>query len=224
MFLKRVNLENQLRLSRKENSFPEAISIDPEAHAPENRSDLQWFDFDLLDAANIYHITHIKRLCVNYRLRFLDAAYFKAEFPGKTLLKIRNLEQQHHTRLSNFKIVAPSRLMRLKNPDNPLLFVPMGNEYYYLIDRWGNDLHPMRKFMVIPLKNPVSLIIFITALSAVVTLLLPLKVFSPEATFQNFGILFLFIFKMLASIIVFYGVALGKNFSEVIWNSRYSKN
>ena len=38
--------------------------------------------------------------------------------------------------------MAPSALFRLEKTDDPLLFVPLGNNYYYLVHKWGNDLHP----------------------------------------------------------------------------------
>ena len=49
--------------------------------------------------------------------------------------------------------MAPSVLFRLEKKDDPLLFVPLGNEYYYLIHKWGNDLHPFRKALMWPFKN-----------------------------------------------------------------------
>ena len=33
---------------------------------------LNKFDFDLLVSDKIYHIDHIKKVCIDYRLRFLD--------------------------------------------------------------------------------------------------------------------------------------------------------
>jgi hypothetical protein len=35
--------------------------------------------------------------------------------------------------------------------------------------------------------------------------------------------LFFFMFKAIASIVLFYGFALGKNFNPAIWNNRYDK-
>ena len=58
--------------------------------------------------------------------------------------KIKSLEKTHNTNIGDFKIMAPSALFRLEKTDDPLLFVPLGNNYYYLVHKWGNDLHPFQ--------------------------------------------------------------------------------
>jgi len=35
------------------------------------------FDINEVDSNAIFHISHIEKICVNYRLRFLDTKYFK---------------------------------------------------------------------------------------------------------------------------------------------------
>ena len=46
-----------------------------------------------------------------------------------------------------------SKLFRLKNTDDPLLFVPLGNSYFYLVHKWGNDLHPFENYLCGRLKT-----------------------------------------------------------------------
>ena len=88
--------------------------------------------FDKLETNRIYHISQIKKTCVNYRLRFLDTKLFKGEIPYEAVSKIKQLEKEHNTQLSGFKIIAPAKLFKLENYDDPLLFAPIGNGYYYL--------------------------------------------------------------------------------------------
>jgi hypothetical protein len=38
-------------------------------------------DVSLLDSNCIFHIQDIQKICVTYRLRFLDSHFFKGEFP-----------------------------------------------------------------------------------------------------------------------------------------------
>ena len=78
-------------------------------------------------------------------MRFLDLKYFKNDLPQEAFDKIAQLEGEHNTTLAGFKIMAPSKLFRLKDTDDPLLFVPIGNDYFYLIHQWGDDLHPLEK-------------------------------------------------------------------------------
>ncbi|WP_319946558.1 hypothetical protein [Flagellimonas myxillae] len=179
------------------------------------------FNFDLLETHRIYHLEHIKKICIDYRLRFLDSRFFKGELPACALSAIQELDSIHNTDLQGFKIMAPSKLFKLKDKDDPLLFVPMGNNYFYLVHQWGNDLHPLRKWLVWPFKGMVNLVLFTVLMSYLVTLLVPDGLFSKNNTTAEFWIIFFFMFKWIAAVIIFYGFALGKNFNPAIWNSKY---
>ena len=179
------------------------------------------FDLDLLASERIYHLDHIKKICIDYRLRFLDSRYFKGDIPQEAISKIKQLEKEHETNLKGFKIVAPSKLFKLKDKNDPLLFVPLGNDYFYFIHKWGNDLHPLRKALMWPFKNMVNLAWVVFALSYFVTLMFPLSLFTNTTSGYEFWILFFFMFKSLVAVIIFYGVAKGKNFSNAIWRSKY---
>lgn len=181
-------------------------------------------NFDLLETKNIYHLSQIKAVCIDYRLRFLDQKYFKGEIPQEAKDKINALESDHNTVLSGFKIMAPSVLFRLSKTDDPLLFVPVGNDYYYLVHKWGNDLSPYRKLLMWPYKNLMNLIAVILLVSFLVTLITPYQIFTKTNDSSTFFMLFLFMFKAVASVVLFYGFALGKNFNKAIWNSRYNKS
>jgi len=177
-------------------------------------------DFDRLESYNIYHVDQIRKICVDYRLRFLDAKYYRSDIPQQGLSKISYLEQEHGTELQGFKIMAPSKLFKLENADDPLLFAPMGNGYYYFIHKWGNDLHPLRKWMMWPVKCLENFMISTFIFSFISTFFIA-KVFMTEASGTEFFLLFLFMFKWVGAIAMYYGFAKGKNFSESIWKSKY---
>lgn len=181
------------------------------------------FDFDLLETDGIYHIRHIKKIAVRYRLRFLDAHYFKGKIPADAITKINTLEKVHHLELKGFKILAPSKLFKLEDRDDPILFAPIGNDHYYLVHKWGRDLHPLRKILMWPFKSLVNLVALIVGISFLITLLVPNGLFSKESSSFQFWVIFLFMFKCLAAIVLFYGFAKGKNFNPAIWNSKYQK-
>ncbi len=184
--------------------------------------DFNDFDLDLLESKNVYHISHIQKICIDYRLRFLDSSYFKNEIPFEAIQKIKNLEQKHETELKGFKIMAPSKLFKLENADDPLLFAPIGNGYYYLIHKWGNDLSPFRKLAMWPFKcfENFMLTVFLTAL--LTTSLVPNGFFmDPENSGTEFFLLFIFMFKWIGGVALYYGFAKGKNFNEAIWKSKY---
>jgi hypothetical protein len=180
------------------------------------------FHLDMLKNDNIYHINDIKHICIDYRLRFLNLKYFKGNIPESTQKKIKDFKKNHRQNILELKIMAPSKLFKLKNSDDPLLFCDLGNNYFYLIDKWGNDLSFYRKISMWPFKSLRNILIFITGLSLVVTLIIPKGIFvynnSPNA---QFFITFLFMLKSIAAIILFFGFSLGKNFNSAIWNRKY---
>lgn len=179
------------------------------------------FDFDQLETKNIFHISDIKDICIDYRLRFLDSRYFKGDIPEEGISKIKQLEKNHNIELRGFKIIAPSKLFKLEDKDDPLLFAPIGNGYFYLIHQWGNDLHPLRKLLMWPFKSVVNLGVVVFALSFLLTLMIPEGLFTKSSSATEFWIMFFFMFKSVASVVIFYGFAMGKNFNPVIWNSKY---
>ena len=236
MLLKRISLLNQLQRVRSRQSDEEQIlkqvkTILEEDALQEERIEASLkkspsivenaFDFDALSTDRIYHVSHIRQICINYRLRFLDSKYFKGEIPREGIQNIKALEREHKIDLKGYKIVAPSRLFRLEDKNDPLLFAPIGNGYYYLIHQWGNDLHPLRRLLVWPFKNVMNLLFIIVLVSYLMTALIPEGLFSKQGGAGEFWIIFFFMFKSIVAVVIFYGFALGKNFNPAIWNSKY---
>ena len=185
------------------------------------KSESNNFQLDFLETSRIYHLSDIEKICIDYRLRFLSSTYFKAELPYEAIAKIKNLEKTHETKLEGFKIMAPAKLFKLKNADDPLLFAPIGNQYYYLIHSWGKDLHPFRKLMMWPFKQLENFLILLLSISLLFTALIPDGMFSQNQTTTEFLVIFLFMFKWIAGLALFYGFKKGKNFSEAIWRSNF---
>ena len=175
--------------------------------------------FDKMKTRNIFHKDTIKKICVRYRLRFLDSNLFKGEYPKNITKIIAKIERNHNTTLSNFMIMAPSKLFKIKSPDDPILFVPIGNDYYYLIHKWGEEFNYLRKLMVLPFKNIDNLTIFSVLVSVVFALLG--KLIMPSLTFSEVFILFLFLVKGFIFIFFYMFFLTRRNFSESIWNSKY---
>ncbi len=179
------------------------------------------FKFDALKSENIYHIEQIKEICFTYRLRFLNSRLFREDLPLEAIQKIKRLEKEHQTELSGFKIMAPAKAFQLKNADDPLLFAPIGNDYYYLIHKWGKDLHPLRKWLMWPFRSMENILISILAIGFLVGAMFPDNMFSKNNSFSEYLILSLFTAKWIAGLVIFYGFKRGKNFSTAIWDSEY---
>ncbi|MEM1339144.1 MAG: hypothetical protein AAF634_18125, partial [Bacteroidota bacterium] len=236
MIFQKTNIENKLSKLRDKKVNEEQILQDvyqileaerkkeekiAQTLASPQKAKTNEFDFDALETHRIYHVEQLKKICIDYRLRFLDSKYFKGQIPNAAFSEIKRLEEEHGTTLKGFKIMAPSKLFKLEDKDDPLLFAPIGNGYYYLIHKWGNDLHPLRKVLVWPFKSVVNLGLTTLLISYFATILVPNGLFSKENSSAEFWMMFFFMFKSIAAVVIFYGFALGKNFNPVIWNSKY---
>lgn len=220
--LPRTNIEKALSKTRELTLEAHESNLDSLIKSLDIKS-LNAFDFDLLATDKIYHLDQIKKVSIDYRLRFLDLKYFKNKLPQEALDTIQALESAHDTQLGSFKIMAPSALFRLEKTDDPLLFVPLGKDYYYLVHKWGNDLHPLRKVLMWPFKNVWNLMLAVFAFSWVLTELTPMGLFTRTPDSSSYWMLLFFMFKAVASVVLYFGFALGKNFNPAIWNNRYNK-
>ena len=92
---------------------------------------------------------------------------------------------------------------------------------FNLIHKWGNDLHPFRKGMMWFFKSFENLLILTFLVSVLLTLMVPNGLFSKTSDTSTFIMIFFFMFKSVAAVVLFYGFALGKNFNTAIWDSKY---
>ncbi len=181
------------------------------------------FDLDLLETHRIFHLTQIRAVCIDYRLRFLDSRFFKNGIPEEAVSKISTLEKTHQVELRGFKIMAPSKAFQLLSYDDPLLFAPIGNDYYYLIHQWGNDLTITRKWMMKPFKNLMSFTWFCVIVSLVIAWITPQNNLSKSVPMAGI-IIFLFAFKSIVAVFLYAFFMLGKNFNAAIWDRKYFNN
>lgn len=181
------------------------------------------FIFDHLETDKIFHLNQIRNVCIDYRLRFLDSHLFKDGIPDEAISKIHLLERTHDTTLGGYKIMAPTKAFRLLSYDDPLLFAPIGNDYYYLLHQWGNDISKWRKWLVMPFKNLWNFVVFCLFISIIITSFVPednLSKAVPMATI----IVFLFMFKSIVAVLMYAFFMMGKNFNTAIWDRVYFNN
>ena len=189
-----------------------------------NKNPFFEFDYNIskINSNKLFHVNQIKKICIDYRLRFLELNLFKGKVPKKAYQNLEKFKADHPNLKFDLKIMAPSKLFELENYDDPLLFASLGNGYYYLIHKWGNDLSFFRKISVWPFKNLVNILTFISIISLVITALVPGNIFYYDGKpGTQFFITFLFILKSVIAIFIYYGFSLGKNFNEFIWNRKY---
>ena len=177
---------------------------------------------DKIDSNRLFHVDQIRKICIDYRLRFLDFNFFKGGVPDEAYTKLKEFELNHPDLDLNIKMMAPTKLFQLESYDDPLMFVSLDNNYYYMIYKWGNDMSYFRKLFMWPFKNIYNILIYIAIISLLFTSFVPDGIFfyknNPEI---QFFVVFLFMFKSLAAIFIYFGFAMGKNFNENIWNSKF---
>ena len=210
--LKKIWTENDLKALK----IKDTLSL-------KNDNSFNSLNFEKMDSNKIFHEQTIEKICVDYRLRFLDTNYFKGEYPDDLNRIVLNIENEHNTILKNFKIIAPSKLFKLRSPDDPLLFAPMGNGYYYLIHKWGTDLHPLRRIKYWGVKNVENLGISIFLLSLLSTILTKNLIYGEANHVGYLFMLFLFYVKGYVGMLFLLGASSGKNFSQYSWLSKYDK-
>lgn len=179
-----------------------------------------------LEPEGIYHIEAIKELCVKYRLRFLNSGLFKGPIPDQAVAAIRHTERQVGAPITSFKIMAPSSRFKLCDSEvDPLLFVPVGNDRYYLVHKWGTDLAWHRVLTGWAFRSPVHLGAAVLALAMLVTAIMPAQLITSNPDVEAWGayrVLFFFWVTMVCSSFTVFGwFAFFGQFSSHAWNSKY---
>ncbi|MFZ1688071.1 MAG: hypothetical protein WAU70_11650 [Flavobacteriales bacterium] len=179
-----------------------------------------------LDLDRVYPAAAIRTVCTKYRLRFLDSGLFKGELPMQAIHELRQLERRSSAPLAGFKIMAPAERFKLCDAEgDPLLFVPLGNELYYMVYQWGGDLAWHRALLNWPLRSVGHLAATVLLIAAIVALLAPGPlVDSPGATSYLNGGRFLSFFwaaMVIAGFTAFGWMAFFGKFSAEAWNSRH---
>lgn len=175
-----------------------------------------------LDPERVFSEESIRRLCVAYRLRFLDAGRFKGPLPPRALYELRRLELRSAAPLKGFKVMAPaSRFKLCDSNSDPLLFVPVGPKHYYLVHRWGGDLSPWRILQAWPLRGPVELACSVIALAMLAAALLPGRMIGADPAQAWWGahrvLALLWTSTVFASFTVFAWFAFFGKFSRQAW-------
>ena len=87
--LKKTNIQKVLEKEKKSNFDFTLKELLKEFKIKRNNN----FNIKLLDINRIYHINQIKKVCIDYRLRFLDIKYFKNKIPIEASSQIKLLKK-----------------------------------------------------------------------------------------------------------------------------------
>lgn len=185
------------------------------------------FSWSSLTPERIFNVKEIRETSVKYRLRFLDTKHFKGEIPYEAKAEIKRLEKALGAELTDFKLMAPGERFTLTDCDkDPLLFLKLSDNYYYLIHQWGNDMAWHRKWMFWPLRSLTTLGISVATVSMLLALLVPTELIVGDAVqtalFARLA-LFFWCLVSITSVVAYVGFAFFKNVSVFQWNSPHFK-
>ncbi len=180
-----------------------------------------------LDPERIYTLNEIKKIAINYRLRFLPSKYFIGEIPYDAIIEIKRLRELTGADIDKFRVLAPSRRFELEDENaDPLLFTPLANGKYYLIHQWGNDLAWYKKWLAYPLRSFSNMVKTIAVVAAVIALVTPNEIIlsSSRVDFDYFGYhrlaYFFFTCIFLCAVTVFAAFAFRVVPSDYIWKKK----
>lgn len=170
----------------------------------------------LLDSSKVFTQTQIRKLCIKYRLRFLDSSVFKGEIPYEAIAKIKQLEKELSQPLKNFKVIAPKELFKLEDKDSdPLLFLELANGRYYLIHKWGGELNRFRSLLAFPLRDFMSMFWFLLGVAVLFSWIIP------TPSWHVFLFLIVHSFIAVCGLACMIVMSLRENFSSTEWDSQY---
>jgi hypothetical protein len=177
------------------------------------------------DKSRIFSLAEIRNTCIRYRLRFLKSTYFKAAFPYEALMQIKGFEKKYGVEIQNFRILAPDHAFELENINkDPLLFAQLTDNSFFLLHKWGKDLAWYKKYLFLPLQNPIIFFLSLLACCALGSWIIPVQ-WMNVMNFESEVFLRLWLgvhfFIMSSGIVLWLGISFSKNFSCNTWNSKY---
>lgn len=172
----------------------------------------------------VFTLDAIRNVCIKYRLRFLPSGRFKGPVPAGALFAVKRVEARHGAPLTGFMVLAPSGQFKLCDCNaDPMLFVPLGNDRYYLVHRWGNDMHALRAVMGWPVRGIAQLAATVLLLATSMAAIIPSAWLSAEMPTEWWSInrlaLFTCLSLFLSAAASFGWLAFFGQFSKEAWNS-----
>ncbi|MGP8214811.1 MAG: hypothetical protein ACLQQ4_04535 [Bacteroidia bacterium] len=179
----------------------------------------------LLDKNNIFSNDDIKRVCIQYRLRFLDYNLFdNEELPRDAVEIIKNLEKETGKEAVGLKMLTSSRFFKSKDVNHvPVLLAQLDENNFYLIHKQAEGYSWFRKWASFPFRNIWALLLTLVVVGLPLMFIIPALLFRSAQEIHYYQMLYLAAFTIYTLFIsVFGGFTFYKKFSIKCWNSSYS--
>lgn len=177
----------------------------------------------VLDTNRVFSIKDIKSVCIDFRLRFLDMKFYRAELPYDAHIKLTAFEIEIGVPVS-FKILTEARNFKSTYPHTQqLLFADLGNGEFYFIHKWGNEFSNLRKYAAMPYKNIEVLFAIILVASSVFTIITPTNFITSKPNIDYFSMIrlafFFWCIVALSALFMYYIVAIRKGMNSSEWDN-----
>ncbi len=178
----------------------------------------------VLDLKKIFSITEIRKVCIDYRLRFLDSKNYAAEIPYNVYLKCSAFEIKTGKSI-NFKILTETNNFKAKYPNSQhLIFADLGNNEFYFLAKWGNPFSNIRKISSYPFKSVETAIASVFIFALLITIITPSSLIVTHHKVESYfsmirAAFYFYCVIFLAAVFTYYIVALRKNLNITEWDS-----
>jgi hypothetical protein len=187
------------------------------------RDSFDVLDEEELDNSEVFTPDEIRKVAVKHRLKFLDSQMYKPAVPYAALMKIKQLNREHHKDLREFRILScPQAFQDPRSCTSALLFAKTNCDNYYLIQRWGKKIGWTRRLFFWPLRTFENLLLTVILFTLSLTLSLPTALITLDSSagywsgYRAAAFFHLLIFNLgFTAYITF---AFAKNFSSSVWD------
>lgn len=178
----------------------------------------------VLDSKRIFSINEIRKVSIDYHLRFLDSKNYVAEIPYNVHLKCSAFELRTGKPI-RFKILTEANNFKAKFPNTQhLIFADLGNNEFYFIMKWGNPFSTYRKITSYPFKSFETVLVSVLISALLITMLTPSSLIITHGKAEDYFSMartafYFYCVIFFAAVYIYYIVALRKNLNTTEWDS-----
>lgn len=183
----------------------------------------EYLDEEGLDRNKLFSLNEIKKICIQYNLRFLDSQKFRGKFPNEAIQAIKELSVKRKTPLENFKILGPINIFRKNNSDaDPMLFAETNYGNYYLVYQWGQRVPWYSKILHFPFRAIENLVGSLASVCLILSLITPQHWIMDTTKIDYWDAhriaLFFHLFIVFGSLIAFLMISFYGGFTSTKWD------
>ncbi len=174
------------------------------------------------DFGQVFTLAEIKGVAVAYHLRFLPLQKLKKALPYTTHIKCQALEIELDENLQFYVLAEALSFISEKSVTEHLVFVPLGEDNYFLLDSWGKSYNRMRKIVSYPFRSFNTLVITLASLSLIIMLVTPTSYIINDKSAGYWNMLriayFFHLVILLTATMSYYLMGIRKYLNVNVWN------